>query len=395
MAQEYRPYTTNRQTKSRRLKLMMLVMIAAIVGIVIFIRSRMQPAPPATAVQDGHLPRVALTDVLPAPRQTPSPAPAAVPTPAPANRVPEPSAAAPATTAVPVMAPAATPQAVRPAEQPAPALTETATDTAVSAAAVDDAMNKTSVEAQQLIERALSLRDAGKIIAARDLLNEALAMKLSPQVRLGVKIQMAKLSEVWLFGKDVLEGDKLTAKYQVQPGDLLAKIGRRHNVPYEILQKINGLARPESLQAGRRIKVIHGPFNAVVNRTDYTLDLYLQNMYVKTYKVGLGRPEHTTPTGRWQVAPGGKMIKPTWTDPDTGKTYLGSDPDYPLGSRWIALDGIEGAAKGRTGFAIHGTKDPETIGTQSSRGCIRLFNGDVVELYDLLEPGQSYVNVVD
>ena len=89
------------------------------------------------------------------------------------------------------------------------------------------------------------------------------------------------------------------------------------------------------------------------------------------------------------------MIKPTWTDPDTGKTYLGSDPDYPLGSRWIALDGIEGDAKGRTGFALHGTKEPETIGTQSSRGCIRLFNGDVIEVYDLMEPGQTGVIVMD
>lgn len=380
MAQEYRPYTTHRQGKSRRLKMLMLALIVVIVGIVIFLRTRVQSPPQDTAPQDDQPPRVALTDVLPPPRQTPVAAPAPVP-PRPPAPVPTPAPAMPVSEA--------------------PAVSDTNIQTAVpvtespAVATVDEVMDKTSLDAQQLIERALSLRDAGKAIAARDLLNEALSMKLSPQVRTGVKIQLAKLSEAWLFGKEVLEGDKLTGTYLVQPGDLLAKIGRQHTVPYEILQKINGMARPESLQAGRRIKIIYGPFNAVINRTNYTLDLYLQNVYVKTYKVGLGRTEHTTPTGRWQVAPGGKMIKPTWTDPDTGKRYLGSDPDYPLGSRWIALDGIEGAAKGRTGFAIHGTKEPETIGTQSSRGCIRLFNGDVVELYDLLEPGQSYVNVVD
>ena len=263
------------------------------------------------------------------------------------------------------------------------------------AVVVEQTADKTSTEAQELIEKALKLRDAGNLIAARDLLNDALNMKLSEQVRTGVMMQLAKLAETWLFGREVLQGDTLTGYYLVQPGDLLSIIGRRHTVPYETLMQINDIARPELLRAGARIKVIHGPFNVVVNRTTFTLDLYLQNIYVKSYKVGLGRPEHTTPTGRWVVASGGKLISPTWTDPDTGRTYRASDPDYPLGSRWIALEGIEGDAKGRTGFALHGTKDPETIGMQSSRGCIRLHNGDVIEIYNLMEPGHSAVVVMD
>ena len=79
----------------------------------------------------------------------------------------------------------------------------------------------------------------------------------------------------------------------------------------------------------------------------------------------------------------------------TGKTYEASDPDYPLGSRWIALDGIAGEAKDRTGFAIHGTKDPNEIGTANSQGCIRVHNGDAIFLFDLLTPALSRVEVVD
>ena len=71
------------------------------------------------------------------------------------------------------------------------------------------------------------------------------------------------------------------------------------------------------------------------------------------------------------------------------------DPDYPLGSRWIALEGISGEAKGRSGFAIHGTKIPEEIGTAGSRGCIRLYNSDAILVYNLLTPGLSRVEVVD
>jgi lipoprotein-anchoring transpeptidase ErfK/SrfK len=159
--------------------------------------------------------------------------------------------------------------------------------------------------------------------------------------------------------------------------------------------QINGISRPELLRAGQNIKVINGPFNAVVYKNSFVMDVYLQNKYVKTYRVGLGRQEYETPNGRWRVEAGGKLIKPTWTDPDTGRTYVGDDPDYPLGSRWIALEGLDDEAKGRTGFAIHGTKDPESIGTRSSRGCIRLFNGDAIEVYNLLYGGISEVLVKD
>ena len=88
------------------------------------------------------------------------------------------------------------------------------------------------------------------------------------------------------------------------------------------------------------------------------------------------------------------MEKPIWTDSDTSKVYHSEDPDYPLGSVWIELQGVEGEAIGQTSFGIHGTKDPKTIGTASSRGCIRLNNGDAILIYNLLEPGSSKIRVV-
>jgi lipoprotein-anchoring transpeptidase ErfK/SrfK len=75
--------------------------------------------------------------------------------------------------------------------------------------------------------------------------------------------------------------------------------------------------------------------------------------------------------------------------------YYPEDSDYPLGSRWIGLEGIKGNAKGRTGFGIHGTIEPEQIGTTGSRGCIRMHNGEVILLYNLLVPGVSTVEVVE
>jgi lipoprotein-anchoring transpeptidase ErfK/SrfK len=143
------------------------------------------------------------------------------------------------------------------------------------------------------------------------------------------------------------------------------------------------------------IKVINGPFHARVYRSTFTMDLYLQNTYIKSFLVGLGKAGMETPIGRWRAKEGGKLIQPIWTDPVSGKTYHPEDPDYPLGSRWIGLEGLEGAAVGKMGFAIHGTKNPEQIGTPGSQGCIRLHNGDAIQVYNLMMPGQSLVDVVD
>jgi lipoprotein-anchoring transpeptidase ErfK/SrfK len=220
-------------------------------------------------------------------------------------------------------------------------------------------------------------------------------MSMSAEQRDFIKKQLSWLADKWLFSRSVFPEDTLCGSYKVQGGDYLQTIGGKFKVPHEILQEINNITRPEALQAGKTIKVINGPFNAKVYRSTFTMDLYLQNTFVRSFTVGLGKPGRETPTGRWCVEPGGKMISPSWTDPDTGKLYRPSDPDYPLGSRWVGLMGLEGDAKGRTGIAFHGTKDPDLMAGGGSRGCIRLFNGDAVLIYNLMAPTYSRVEVVE
>jgi len=252
-------------------------------------------------------------------------------------------------------------------------------------------------EAAKLITEAMALLDAkpAKIIDARDRLNETLPMPMSHHQRAFVKKQLSGLAEKWLFSRTVLPKDTLCGFYKVEAGDQLRTIGKQYKVPYEILAQINNISHPKGLQAGEMIKVINGPFHARIYCSTFTMDLYLQNTFVRSFPVGLARVGHATPTGLWRVKFGGKLIKPTWTDPDTGKTYEAEDPDYPLGSRWIGLEGVKGDAVGRTGFAIHGTKEPEQIGTTGSRGCIRLHNGDAILVYNLLVPLYSRVEIVE
>ncbi len=252
-------------------------------------------------------------------------------------------------------------------------------------------------EADVLIAKAAGLigQGTGGIIEARDSLNRALRMPMSPKQREYVKAQLTELSNIWLFSRTVLPGDPLCESYRVGPGAIFEVIGKQHKVPYEILMDINRITNPRSLQAGQAIKVINGPFHAKVHRSTFTMDVYLQNTYVRSFTVGLGMPGRETPTGLWRLRPGGKAYATEWRDPDTGRLHQPEDPDYPLGSRWMALEGLSGEAKDREGFGIHGTKEPDQIGTAGSRGCIRMFNGEAIKVYNMLVDGLSQVEVTD
>ncbi len=271
----------------------------------------------------------------------------------------------------------------------------TAQNTMPSPTIVTPPANTTNPRVAAMLADAQNCINEGKIIVARNTLNDTLNMQMDPATREVVKNLMTNLADQWLFTRVIQLGDDLCTTYRVQSGDMLSSIAARHKVPYQLIMKLNNIPSERSLRSGQQIKVINGPFHVVVYKSAYMMDLYLQNIYVKSYKIGIGKEEHETPVGLWRVKMGGKMVKPTWTDPDTGKTYHADDPDYPLGSGWIALEGIDNRTRGIQGIAIHGTNEEHTIGTKSSRGCIRLYNGELTQVYDLLEPGATELRIVE
>jgi lipoprotein-anchoring transpeptidase ErfK/SrfK len=62
-------------------------------------------------------------------------------------------------------------------------------------------------------------------------------------------------------------------------------------------------------------------------------------------------------------------------------------PRSPLGARAMYLF----ADRGDTGYRIHGTTEPETIGTNVSSGCIRMVNQDVIHLYQRAPEGTQVI----
>ena len=174
----------------------------------------------------------------------------------------------------------------------------------------------------------------------------------------------------------------LMPAYVVQPGDLLSKIAAKYGVPWEYLARLNR-ADPQRIQAGQRLKVIKGPFSAIIDLDSYELIVHAHGYYVRRYKVGIGK-DHSTPVGTFTVR--NKESNPTYygTDEQTGRRFImeRDDPENPLGERWIDLG---------DSYGIHGTIDPNSIGKAESRGCIRMRNEDVEVVYDLLSLGSEVV----
>ena len=100
--------------------------------------------------------------------------------------------------------------------------------------------------------------------------------------------------------------------YEVRPGDQLRLIAIKYNVPWQYLTKLNRVD-PQKIQAGQKLKVIRGPFSAVVDLSDFRLTVHCQGYYVHHYQVGIGK-DGSSPIGRFRVQE--KLENPTYYGPD-------------------------------------------------------------------------------
>jgi lipoprotein-anchoring transpeptidase ErfK/SrfK len=87
----------------------------------------------------------------------------------------------------------------------------------------------------------------------------------------------------------------------------------------------------------------------------------------------------------------GKHVNPAWSPPPEvrrdhphmRRVYEGGAPDNPMGVRALTLTGGE--------YAIHGTNRPNSVGRFASYGCFRMFNEDIVDLYDRVQVGTPVI----
>jgi lipoprotein-anchoring transpeptidase ErfK/SrfK len=147
----------------------------------------------------------------------------------------------------------------------------------------------------------------------------------------------------------------------------------------KLIEMVNDVSA-QRMRAGAKLKIPTEPMTILVDKDDFRLYVLLGGVYLKDYPVGIGRNDRT-PEGRFTIQ--SKTKNPQWTDPETGKIHQYGDAGHLIGSRWMGFAGEHG----RTGFGIHGTTQPETVGHAESAGCVRLTKDDVEELFDLVPQG--------
>ncbi len=135
------------------------------------------------------------------------------------------------------------------------------------------------------------------------------------------------------------------------------------------------------------------PGTVVVNIGQRRLYLVQGGGRALRYGVGVGRSEAANFRGTAVI--GRKEKWPRWTPTASMmaaipmyRSYAGGlpgGPENPLGPRALYL-----YRNGRdTYFRLHGTIEPHTIGTAVSSGCIRLFNQDIIDLYNRVPVGAT------
>jgi lipoprotein-anchoring transpeptidase ErfK/SrfK len=167
------------------------------------------------------------------------------------------------------------------------------------------------------------------------------------------------------------------------------------NEPFPIPDVDLAARDPELLRQEVPFSGPYRPGTVVVNVAQRRLYLVQEGGRALRYAVGVGREEALNFHGSAII--GRKAEWPSWTPTSTMirampryAAYAGGMPggiDNPLGARALYLyrDGRD------TYFRLHGTTEPETIGTAVSSGCIRLVNQDVVDLYNRVPVGAPVV----
>jgi lipoprotein-anchoring transpeptidase ErfK/SrfK len=166
-----------------------------------------------------------------------------------------------------------------------------------------------------------------------------------------------------------------------------------HAVPALDMASIN----PALLRQEVSYRAPYRPGTIVVNVSERRLYHVQQGGTAMRYAVGVGRTEGANFRGSAVI--GRKEAWPHWTPTANMmraipkyRAYAGGMPggiSNPLGARALYL--YRGGAD--THFRLHGTIEPETIGQAVSSGCIRLFNHDVIDLYNRTPVGTTVVVV--
>jgi lipoprotein-anchoring transpeptidase ErfK/SrfK len=251
------------------------------------------------------------------------------------------------------------------------------------------------------LDTAQRMVDQNDRVAARRLLSQTLNTRdLSQRDAQRLRSELTAINDVLVFGPVVAPNDPMCEEYKVQSGDSLSRIASRRELAthWKLIQRVNNIANPSRIRLGQTLKLVRGPFHAIVHKHDHRMDIYHGSpndpaswIYIRSFNVGLGE-DNGTPIGLFTVSTN-KLENPGWVNPrDASERYSPDDPRNPIGEFWLGLDGV-GEYQSLTGYGIHGTIDPDSIGDDQSMGCVRLADDDIALVYELLAERVSVVEI--
>ncbi|KUO67157.1 MAG: hypothetical protein APF84_15875 [Gracilibacter sp. BRH_c7a] len=104
-------------------------------------------------------------------------------------------------------------------------------------------------------------------------------------------------------------------------------------------------------------------YSLILSLQQRKINLFRGGRLIKSYPVAIGKASTPTPKGTFSIES---------KTPNPGGLY---------GNMWLGLS--------KPRYGIHGTNDPQSIGKMISKGCIRMYNEDVLELSRIIPIGTT------
>jgi LysM repeat protein len=167
----------------------------------------------------------------------------------------------------------------------------------------------------------------------------------------------------------------------VKAGETLDTIAKEYNVTPQLLAKINGIQPAGPLQPGQQLKVVRGPFAAVIDLRRSELTLTIDDRYAGKFHVML--PPGTTLTdGQWLVDQKLSGSSTTASPSAYATTPIPAD-------RSIVLRSAAATIAGAPTLVI--SSGPAPAGLAASPPSLRVSPQDAEEISDILSVGSRVV----
>lgn len=170
--------------------------------------------------------------------------------------------------------------------------------------------------------------------------------------------------------------DLLLPPHIVAPGETLPSIATPLQVPWQLLAKINGVIDPEQLVGGEHLKVVRGPFDAVISVSRRRMSLQVGGNYAGSFPVVLGRQIYDRigqSVAVIDIRRPGAVQEPIGIAAQVAYAPVAGPKSIILGE----------------GLAIEGVEDPSLVSDSASASSVIVSLRDLEDIADILGPGSQ------